>query len=36
MIALIQHNAILIAVCVVIGVATAWWMFGGGRGGPRA
>jgi hypothetical protein len=35
MMALIQHNGILLAVCVLIGVATAWWMFGRGRGGPK-
>ena len=34
MIALIQHLGIALAACVVIGLATGWWMFGGsGRKG---
>lgn len=27
MIALFQHNGALMAVCALIGVITAWWMF---------
>jgi hypothetical protein len=32
MIALIQHEAVPIAISMILGVATAWWMFGGARG----
>lgn len=31
MLALIQHNLLLLAVCFLIGAATAWWMFRGAR-----
>ena len=32
MLALIQHHAALLGICVAIGAATAWWMFRGDRG----
>jgi hypothetical protein len=36
MIALIQHAAIPIAISLVIGLATGWWMYRGARReGPK-
>ena len=29
MMALIQFNGVALAACLVIGLATGWWMFGG-------
>jgi len=31
MLALIQHNAATLSICVALGAATAWWMFRGDR-----
>jgi hypothetical protein len=33
MIALIQHYAITLSLCVALGAATGWWTFRGGGGG---
>jgi hypothetical protein len=33
--ALIQHHAVTLSICVAIGAATGWWTFrGGGRPKP--
>jgi hypothetical protein len=29
--ALIQHHAVTLSICVAIGAATGWWTFRGGR-----
>ena len=32
MLALIQFNGIALAICLLLGLATGWWMFGGDKG----
>ena len=29
MLALIQYNGVMLAICVALGLATGWWMFRG-------
>lgn len=31
MLALIQHYAVTLSICVALGAGTAWWMFRGER-----